>query len=42
MFRAVTPPITRSTYNCIYRIWYLLTVMDKNKLLINCISGYKT
>ena len=23
MFRAVSPPIIRSTYNCIYSIWYL-------------------
>ena len=23
MFRVVPPPIIRSTYNCIYRIWYL-------------------
>jgi len=26
--------IIRSKYNCIYSIWYLLTVRDKNKLLI--------
>ena len=24
MFRAATPPIIRSTYDCIYSIWYLL------------------
>jgi len=35
MFWVVSSPIIRSTYNCIYRIWYLLTVMDKNKLLVN-------
>ena len=23
MFRVVSPPITRSTHNCIYSIWYL-------------------
>ena len=23
MFRVVSPPIIRSTHNCIYRIWYL-------------------
>jgi hypothetical protein len=23
MFRGVPPPIIRSTYNCIYSIWYL-------------------
>ena len=32
MFRVVSSPIIRSTYNCIYIIWYLLTVRDKNKL----------
>ena len=37
MFRAVSPPIIRSTYKFIYSIWYLLTVMDKNKLLVICI-----
>jgi len=37
MFRVVSPPFIRSTHNCIYSIWYLLTVMDKNKLLVNCI-----
>ena len=26
MFRVVSPPIIRSTHNCIYSIWYLLTV----------------
>ena len=26
MFRVVSPPIIRSTYSCIYSIWYLLTV----------------
>ena len=26
MFRVVSSPIIRSTYNCIYSIWYLLTV----------------
>ena len=26
MFRVVPPPIIRSTYNCIWSIWYLLTV----------------
>jgi len=34
MFRVVTSPIIRSKYNCIYSICYLLTVMDKNKLLV--------
>jgi len=24
MFRVVSPPIIRSTYNCNYRIWYWL------------------
>jgi len=37
MFRVVSSPIIRSTYNSIYSIWYLLTVMDKNKLLVICI-----
>ena len=37
MFRVVSSPIIRSTYNCIYSIWYLLTVMDKNTLLVICI-----
>ena len=37
MFWVVSLPIIRSTYNCIYSIWYLLTVMDKNKLLVICI-----
>ena len=37
MFRVVSSPIIRSTYNCIYSIWYLLTVRDKNKLLVICI-----
>ena len=23
MFRVISPPITRSTHNCIYSIWYL-------------------
>ena len=32
VFRVVSSPIKRSTYNCIYNIWYLLTVRDKNKL----------
>jgi hypothetical protein len=31
MFRVISPPIIRSTYNCIYSIWYLLNIMDKNK-----------
>ena len=31
MFRVVSSPIIRSTYNCIYSIWYLLTVRDKNE-----------
>ena len=26
MFRVVSPPIIRSTHNCIYSIWYLLLV----------------
>jgi len=26
MFRVVSSPIVRSTHNCIYSIWYLLTV----------------
>ena len=26
-FRVVSPPINRSTHNCIYSIWYLLTVI---------------
>ena len=26
MFRVVSSPIIRSTYNCIYSIWYLLTI----------------
>ena len=26
MFRVVSSPITRSTYNCIYSIWYFLTI----------------
>ena len=26
MFRVVSSPNIRSTYNCIYNIWYLLTV----------------
>ena len=34
MFRVVSSPIIRSTYNCIYSIWYLLTVRDENKLLV--------
>ena len=25
-FQAVTPPIIRSTYNCIYSVWYLLNI----------------
>ena len=24
-------------YNCIYSVWYFLTVRDKNKLLVICI-----
>ena len=39
MFRVVSSPIIRSTYNCIYSIWNLLTVRDKNKLLVICIQG---
>ena len=27
MFRVVSPPIIRSTNNCIYSVWYLLTVI---------------
>jgi len=42
MFRVVSSPIIRSTYKCIYSSWYLLTVRDKNKLLVICIKGYKT
>ena len=42
MFRVVSSPIIRSTYDCIYSIWYLLTVRDKNKLKVICIYGYKT
>ena len=30
IFRVVSSPIIRSTYNCIYSTWYLLTVRDKN------------
>jgi len=26
IFKVVTSPIIRSTYNCIYSIWYLLTI----------------
>jgi len=26
MFRVVSSPIIRSTYNCIYSIWYFLTI----------------
>ena len=37
MFRVASSPIIRSTYNCIYSIWYLLTVRGKNKLLVICI-----
>jgi len=40
MFRMVYQPIIRSTYNCLYSIWYLLTVRDKNKLLVNFIYVY--
>ena len=29
MFRMVSPPIIRSTYNCIYSIWYLLTLSSQ-------------
>ena len=28
MFRVVSSPIIRSTYNCIYSTWYLLTITD--------------
>ena len=28
MFRVVSSPIIRSIYNCIYSIWYLLTITD--------------
>ena len=42
MFRVVFSPIIRSTYNCIYSIWYLLTVRDKNKIIVICTYGYKT
>ena len=27
MFRVVSSPIIRSTYNCIYSIWYLFTII---------------
>ena len=27
MFRVVSPPIIRTTYKCIYSIWYMLTVI---------------
>ena len=27
IFRGLSPPIVRSTHNCIYSIWYLLTVI---------------
>ena len=37
MFQVVSSPIIRSTYNCIYNIWYLLTVRDNNKLLVICV-----
>jgi len=37
MFRVVSSPIIRSTYNFIYSIWFLLTVKDKNKLLVICL-----
>jgi len=33
MFRVVSAPITRSTYNCIYSIWYLLTITGYLPLL---------
>jgi len=37
MFGVVSSPIIRSTYNCIDIIWYLLTVRDKNTLLVICV-----
>jgi len=37
MFRVVSSPTIRSTCNCNYRVWYLLTLRDKNKLLVICI-----
>ena len=32
MFRVVPPPIIRSVNNCIYSIWYLISVPHKNTL----------
>ena len=31
IFRLVSPPIIRSTHNCIYSIWYLPNFLTENK-----------
>jgi len=37
MFRVVTPPIIRSTYNCNYRIWHWLVKLQK----MQCVKSAK-